>query len=322
MKQQIEDDQETIEDDQTAIEQAKASLEVLTQEASNTYESSTLNGELSDDVYSYSINSLEEAVTVAQNDLDSAQEELDAFNAFVGDDGIIYANGSGIVTAVNYEAGDELSQTGAMITYTTEDAFTVSIDISEEDITSVSVGDSVTLKFSAYEDMTWDGCVSAITTSVSDNHSTTVSYPVTIDILGDTSTLYGGMTADVTFVTDSVSDVLYVSEQAVIYEDDKAYVYVMSGSDYVKKEITVGFSNGSVIEVTDGLSEGDTVYIQSKVSASQEELMDTSTDSDDSTSEASGDTNSQDSGAVSGMPSGDMPGGGSMPSGGGMPGGN
>jgi len=191
------------------------------------------------------------------------------------------------VTAVNYEAGDELEETGAMVTYTEEDKFTVSMDISEEDITSVAVGDKVTLEFSAYEDETWDGQVSAITTSVSDNHSTTISYPVTIDILGDTTTLYGGMTADVTFVTDSVSDVLYVSEQAIVYEDDKSYVYIRSGNDYEKKEITTGFSNGSVTEVTEGLSEGDTVYIQSKVSASQKELMDTSKN-DSAVSDTSG----------------------------------
>ena len=325
MKEQIEEYQDQILEDETALLQVQQALAVQTAEANNTYKSSTLNGELSDDVYSYSINTLEETMTEAQNDLDEANEELEAFNAFVGDDGVIYANGSGIVTAVNYEAGDELEETGAMVTYTEEDKFTVSIDISEEDITSVAVGDKVTLEFSAYEDETWDGQVSAITTSVSDNHSTTISYPVTIDILGDTTTLYGGMTADVTFVTDSVSDVLYVSEQAIVYEDDKSYVYIRSGNDYEKKEITTGFSNGSVTEVTEGLSEGDTVYIQSKVSASQKELMDTSKN-DSAVSDTSGAVkeNEENGGMQSeGRPSdsnmpernGNMQGGGMMPGG-------
>ena len=332
MKDQIEEDKDQIADDQTSLLQAQEALAVQKAEADNTYKSTTLNGELSDDVYSYSANTLEETMTEAQNDLDEANEELEAFNSFVGDDGIIYANGSGIVTAVNYEAGDELEETGAMVTYTQEDDFTVSIDISEEDIKSVSVGDSVTLKFSAYEDESWEGEVSAITTTVSDNHSTTVSYPVTIDILGDTSKLYGGMTADVTFVTDSVSDVLYVSEQAIVYEDEKTYVYVQSGNDYEKKEITTGFSNGSVTEVTEGLSEGDSVYIQSKVSASQKELMDT-TQTDISGMESSGGANGdakgtqtqggdKDSGSDMPLGNGNMQGQGGMPGGNMMPGGS
>ncbi len=325
MNEQIEDDREQIEKDQLLISQANAALEFKVQEAGNTYESSSLSGDMADEVYSYTVNSLQESVDEAQNDLDLAQEELDAFTAFVGDDGIICANGSGIVTAVNYEAGDDLEETGAMVTYAKEDSFTVSIDVSEEDIKAVNVGDSVTLTFSAYDDESWEGEVSAITTSVSDNHSTTVSYPVTIDVLGDTSELYGGMTADVTFVSDSVSDVLYVSAQAVEYENDKAYVYVKSGNDYVQKEISVGFSNGSSIEVTDGLEEGDTVYIRSKVSASQESLMDKLTQTgtgDENTSEDGENTDSPDGqmGEDMQMPGdGGMPSGGDMPSGGGMP---
>ena len=38
----------------------------------------------------------------------------------------------------------------------------------------------------------------------------------------------------------------------------------------------VGFSNGQVIEIKEGLSEGDEVYLKSKTSASQSELMDNS----------------------------------------------
>lgn len=275
MNDQIKEDQKKIEEDQTAMAQASAALGIKKQEAVNTYNSSVLNGQVADDVYSYSAGTLEETMTEAQTDLDEAESELTAFNEFVGEDGIIYANGSGIVTAVNYEAGDELKETGAMVTYAKEDAFTVSIDVSEEDITAVKVGDSVTLSFAAYDDQVWDGVVSAITTAVSDNHTTTVNYPVTIDVLGDTDTLYGGMTAYVTFVSDSVSDVIYVSEQAVFYEGEQAYVYVQSAGDYEKKPVKVGFSNGADIEVTEGLSEGDTVYIRSKVSSNQKDLMDT-----------------------------------------------
>lgn len=266
MKEQIETDQKTIARDQSSLEKAQAALKVKQQEAKNTYDSSVLNGQLSDEVYSYSVNSLEDSVTKAETDLQEAEDELAAFTEFVGDDNIIYSNGSGIVTAVNYEAGDELVDNGAMVTYTKSDDFTVSIDISEEDIKSVKVGDSVTIKFSAYDGETYEGTVSEINTSVSDNHATTVSYPVTISILGDTSKLYGGMTADVTFVSDSVNDVLYISEQAVVREDGHEYVYVKSGNDYEKKEIQTGFSNGTSIEVLQGLSEDEQIYIKSRVS--------------------------------------------------------
>lgn len=313
-KDQISEDLKTIKSDQKLLEQAQAALKKKQTEAENTHDSSVLNGKMSGEVYSYSVNSLKEAVTQAQTALDEAQSNLDAFNSFVGDDGIIYADGSGVVTAVNYEAGDDLVSTGAMLTYTKSDAYTVSIDVSEEDISSITVGDSVDITFSAYDGEDYKGKVTAISTTSSDDHATTVSYPVTIAIEGDTSKLYGGMTADVTFVTDSVSDVLQVSEQAIVTQNDKSYVYEKSGDTYTLVPVETGFSNGTDIEIKSGLSEGDTVYIASKVTSDETQLKDTSTSGASSAAVTS--SQNTNSGQQGGMPSG-----GQMPSGGGMPGG-
>lgn len=309
-KEQITKDLSTIKSDQKLLDQAQAAIKEKQTEAENTHNSSVLNGKMSKEVYSYSVSSLKEAVTQAQTALDEANSNLDDFNSFVGDDGIIYADGAGVVTAVNYEAGDSLKTTGAMMTYTQSDAYTVSIDVSEEDISSIKVGDSVDITFTAYDDQAYKGKVSAISTTSSDDHATTVSYPVTIAIEGDTSILYGGMTADVTFVTDSVSDVLYVSEQAIVTQNDKSYVYEKSGETYTLVPVETGFSNGSDIEIKSGLKEGDTVYIASKVTTDETKLKDTSqTENSGSASSVQTNTGSQQN--QNGMPSG-----------GGMPGGN
>ena len=60
------------------------------------------------------------------------------------------------------------------------------------------------IECNAYPDEIYEGTVSAITTSADSSYSTTVNYPVTVRIEGDTGRLYGGMTADITFVTDSM----------------------------------------------------------------------------------------------------------------------
>ena len=84
-------------------------------------------------------------------------------------------------------------------------------------------------------------------------------------IEGDTGRLYGGMTADITFVTDSIEDVLYVSAKAIVTgEDGCTGVYVKNTEGEMEwKAVETGFSNGSEIEITSGLSEGDAVYIAS-----------------------------------------------------------
>lgn len=92
-----------------------------------------------------------------------------------------------------------------------EGSYVILMDVSEEDIPAIQVGDSVAIVMNAYEGEKWTETVSAINTSVSENYAATVSYPVTAQIEGDTTRLYGGMSADVTFVTKEADEVLYVS---------------------------------------------------------------------------------------------------------------
>ena len=172
-----------------------------------------------------------------------------------------------------YEAGDRLMNTGAMLSYVKEEDYTITIDVSEEDISYINVGDTVDIEFNAYPDELCSGIVSAVTTTADSSYSSTVNYPVTIRIEGDTGKLYGGMTADITFVTDRAEDVLYVSAKAIVTkEDGSTCVYIKNAEGEMElKTVTTGFSNGSETEITDGLSEGDTVYIASTVSAGQSE---------------------------------------------------
>lgn len=84
---------------------------------------------------------------------------------------------------------------------------------------------------------------------------------MTILVQGDTSLLYGGMTADVTFVTDSAEDVLYVSKKAVFEENGLSYVYKKdAGGNRVKIQVETGFSDMASIEIVSGLEEGDIIY--------------------------------------------------------------
>lgn len=269
----IEENQEQILEKLEQINQSQADLSREQLSAQQSYDSAVLNGSLAGDIYGYTVDDLAGTVEEAQAAVEEAQSLLDDFEAFVGTDGIVYADGSGLITEVAYEAGDRLMNTGAMLSYVKEEDYTITIDVSEEDISYINVGDTVDIEFNAYPDELCSGIVSAVTTTADSSYSSTVNYPVTIRIEGDTGKLYGGMTADITFVTDRAEDVLYVSAKAIITgEDGSTCVYIKNAEGEMElKTVTTGFSNGSETEITDGLSEGDTVYIASTVSAGQSE---------------------------------------------------
>ena len=66
-----------------------------------------------------------------------------------------------------------------MLTYAKENEYTVNIDVSEEDVAAISVGEYVELSFGAYPEQTWEGVITSITTTATSEYASTISYPVT-----------------------------------------------------------------------------------------------------------------------------------------------
>ena len=267
----IKEEQDNITDYLEKIQDAQENAGVKVLSAKQLMETKELAGSIASDTYGYSVATAEEAVTDAQSDLDDANEKLEDFKSFVGDDGIIYAESDGMISDVNYEVGDALESNSKLISYVTESSITLSVDVSQEDVVDVTVGDSVNIIFTAYPDENYEGSVTQITTTSTSNHATTVSYPVTIKVIGDTSKLYAGMTGDVTFITEQKSEVTYVSRKAIIEQNGKSYVYQKNNNgDMILTKVVTGFTDGVNVEITDGLSKGDIIYIQSKVTSDTE----------------------------------------------------
>jgi HlyD family secretion protein len=245
---------------------SELSLEKM--ESEHDYAMSIAEISVAESIYDISIAGLEESLLEAENDVEEAEEELEKFEEFVGN-GTIYADGSGIVTSLSYEEGDYLIEEGSVFTFAKEDEMTITVDVSQEDVIDLAIDDEVSLSFLAYEDVNYSGIISSITTTVTSEDSATVSYPVVVSVLGDTSALYGGMTADITFVTETKEDTLYVSKSAIVEENDSYYVYISSGfGGYELKEVSVGITDGIYTEILDGVSAGDTIYVATMVAES------------------------------------------------------
>ena len=230
-------------------------------EASQTYESDTLSGSIAQNTYDSSLTGYESSLKKAKEELDDASQLLSDFEEFIGD-GTIYAQGSGLITEVGFSEDEYLETAGVLISYATSDAMTVSVDVSEEDVVTMKVGDSVTLAFTAYEDETYEGIIQSITTTATSRDTATVSYPVVISIQGDTSKLYEGMTADVTFITEATdAEVIYVPRKAIVEENGKYYIYKREQDEYVLSPIETGFTDGENVEIISGLGKDETYYI-------------------------------------------------------------
>lgn len=233
--------------------------------AKEKYDQAVLNYENAKEIYDIAMDGINDEVNEAKEALAEAKESLAEFEPFVLD-GIITTEYAGTILSVGYEEGDTLNSDTAITTYADAEAVEVTVSVSQEDISNVEIGETVNIVFTAYEEEIYHGTVTGITNSESSS-SSTVSYDVTINVTGDVSKIYEGMTANVTFVTKELKDVIYVSNKAVQTEGTKSYVKKVSNGEAEKIEVKTGFSNGTCVEIKEGLSEGDTVLIESQVGA-------------------------------------------------------
>ena len=269
---------------QLAAAQAKQKIDKLDTE--ETYQEAVITGQNAQTTYNAAVEDLKETLQEAEETKEKREEQLQAFEDFVGSDGILYATEDGVITEVSYEAGDRLTTTGALFSYATSDDMRISVDVTQEDIVDLQVGDAVDITFTAYPEDSYTGSILSINTTATSDYSNTVSYTVEISVEGALEKLYGGMTADVIFVTEEKEDILYVSRKAIVEENGKTYVYrktALGGRELA--EVETGITNGVDIEILSGLEEGDTIYLASKVSSeaevkSTEETADSGSSSD------------------------------------------
>lgn len=249
----------------TRLTSAKNNYTTKSIEAEKTYQEALFSSQNASGQYNVDVAGADSTVKDAQETLSDASEALEEFDESVGEDGVICALYAGVITELGCKAGDALQTGTAIATFADADTVTITVSVSEEDITDIAVGDVVNIELTAYEDKVFDGTVENIDTSASSG-SSTVSYNVTVAFVGDTQGIYTDMTGNVTFIRKQVQDVLYVSNKAVQTEGTTSYVKVKEEDGTIRRvNVVTGFSDGVNVEIVSGLTEGETVLIESQV---------------------------------------------------------
>ncbi len=217
-------------------------------------------------------------------------------------------------------SGSSYSSSVSDVTYTTAftiatgDMMDISLSVDELDILNIKKGQDVSVALDAIDGETFTGEITKVSKKGTNSGGST-KYTVTCQI-EKTDDMLVGMNATAVITIDSAEDVLTIPLSAVQEERGSSYVYTTNdnGSLGGKTKITTGLSNDSTVEITDGLSEGDTVYYKD---LSGQEL----TSSQNNMSNMGNNMQKSQQGGGNGGPLGDN--GGTPPSGGnGGPGGN
>lgn len=153
-----------------------------------------------------------------------------------------------------------------------KDEASVTVSIDELDILDIKEGQTANITLDALEDEEYEGEISKIAAEAT-NSGGSAKYQVEISLPIDEN-MKSGMSASVTIHTAEANDVVVIPVSALQEKENKTFVYTKSdekGNLSGEVEVETGVSDGTNVEITSGLSEGDTVYYTPATSSSDSE---------------------------------------------------
>ena len=167
---------------------------------------------------------------------------------------------AGVVSDREATLGESVEESGKPImTIVNDRQVMASANIYEKDLSQVRIGQAVQIKV-AGDNTSFAGKVTAIGATVD---STTRVVPVKAEINNAQGKLKVGMFADLEIISDRASQpVIAVPIAAVVESNGKQLVFVQNGTKYQPVEVKLGRTSGDLVEVQDGLFEGDLVVTQ------------------------------------------------------------
>jgi RND family efflux transporter MFP subunit len=200
-------------------------------------------------------------IDAAKAQILSAQGQVDAAAATYSNT-ILKAPSDGTITQVNIKVGEQASALQPVMTLQNVNDLHAEADVSEADIASLQPGQSVDFTFDALgPDRHFTGSVLTINPA-STVISGVVNYLVKAT-LPNIPDIKPGMTANMTILVAKKSGVLAVPSSAVINQNSNQYVRVVDDikkGTYHQVQVQTGLNaDGGLVEITSGLSEGQTV---------------------------------------------------------------
>ncbi|MGW1454727.1 efflux RND transporter periplasmic adaptor subunit [Salegentibacter agarivorans] len=200
----------------------------------------------------------------------------------------IYAPMSGTISKLDAELGERVVGTQQMagteiLRVANLTNMEVEVDVNENDIVKVQVGDSTIVEVDAYLGKEFSGIVTEISNSADAALTTdqVTNFKVKVRIIEESykellegkeenySPFRPGMTATVDIITNRKDNIIGVPISAIVIKNDTTAgknqdqkyeaVFLKEGEKAELRKVTTGIQDDSNIEITEGLEEGETV---------------------------------------------------------------
>jgi HlyD family secretion protein len=174
---------------------------------------------------------------------------------------IISAPSSGLITKINGEIGEIITPEKPAISFVAENVLQIKLNIIEDKIINVRVGQKALITFDAIENQKFNGKIVSIDPAETEIQGA-VYYETTIIFDKVDERVKSGMTANVLIKTEVKENTLFIPVSAIRIKDNKKYVQILENKKTINRDVTTGIKNGAgMIEIVSGLEEGEQVMV-------------------------------------------------------------
>jgi len=201
--------------------------------------------------------SAEAQLKQAQAVLDLAEHNLDV--------SIMKAPFNGVIASKNAEVGDIINpmmgggyaaSSSGVLTLVDFSVVKIHIQVSHEDVVRIKKGQKAVLSVKAFPDKEFSGKVTVVNMAAG---PVSKKFDVEVQVQNSDNLLRPNIFGDVVLEVSTHENALVIPQDAVV---EGSYVFVASGNRAVKKKITIGLQNTALLEVLQGLQEGESVIVE------------------------------------------------------------
>jgi multidrug efflux pump subunit AcrA (membrane-fusion protein) len=231
------------------VRDAQDRVSTAQKDLSNAQRPNSTTAVVDDGSTEFNIQLLQKTTAQDQADVDSLQKQLEATH--------LMAPTAGTVTAVMVHAGDAIDPTHPVMTLSQGGAPVVNVDLTEQDVAKVKVGQKAHIVLDGQTttpiDATLIAVVANTTAGIGRTATLQVNWPKTPPNIG--------ATAQVGIIIQTKDDVLLVPKKAVRSAGARRFVQYMNGSSRKVANVEVGIVSDDMAEILSGLTVGQVVVV-------------------------------------------------------------
>ncbi|MBI2089672.1 MAG: efflux RND transporter periplasmic adaptor subunit [Deltaproteobacteria bacterium] len=165
---------------------------------------------------------------------------------------------SGVVIRRLVDPGAYVSSSTPILTLAVPDPLKVVVNIPEKDVNLARVGMSAKLEVDAFAGRVFDGRIARLNSALDPTSRTLMAE---IHVPNGQLLLKPGMFARVALVLGEQKDSLLVPAEAVVEEDGKDFLYTVADGKAVRRGVSRGWSQNSLVAIGKGIEEGEKIVV-------------------------------------------------------------